>query len=88
MTQEINGIPAADWEVTPASVKALVEELLGRFEHLNQQFKTLNQEMSPLSGQMHQLEQRLLGSSAQRSDQRLVQGFGKRTKRSKKRGRN
>ena len=52
-------ISKTDWESTPASVKAVVVELAGRVEQLNEQFALLSSQMTPLLEQMSQLEAEL-----------------------------
>ena len=62
---EIAGICIAetDWEATPASVKALVEGLVGEVEHLNGQFKQLSEQYEPLAERIGELEEKLSRNS-------------------------
>ena len=78
-------VPAADWEATPESVKAVVEELSERFEHLSAQFKALSEEISPLSAQVQQLEKKVLLKSSGSTKFLATKGFGDRTNHKKRR---
>ena len=78
-------VPAADWEATPESVKAVVEELSERFEHLSAQFKALSEEISPLSAQVRQLEKIVSLKSSGSTKSLTTRGFGERTKGKKQR---
>lgn len=51
-------ISESEWARTPASVKEVVAELVGRVEHLNEQFALLNSQISPLIEHLGELEEK------------------------------
>ncbi|MGB3546668.1 MAG: IS66 family transposase [Saprospiraceae bacterium] len=85
---EIAGICIAetDWEATPASVKALVEGLVGEVEHLNGQFKQLSEQYEPLAERIGELEEKLSRNSKNSSKPPSSEGFGKAVKPQQKQG--
>lgn len=85
---EIAGIriPEADWEATPASVKALVEGLVGEVEHLNGQFKQISEQFKPLAERIGELEEQLSKNSKNSSKPPSSEGFGKAVKPQQKKG--
>ena len=66
-------ISALDWEQTPASVKAVLSELVTKVAHLNEQYALLSSQMLPLSEQMGELETKLARQKIRKSRNR---GFG------------
>lgn len=85
---EIAGIriPESDWAATPASVKALVEGLVGEVEHLDKQFKQISEQVKPLAERLGELEEKLSKNSKNSSKPPPSEGFGKAVKPKQEKG--
>lgn len=84
---EIAGIhiPESEWDATPASVKALVEYLVGEVTHVNEQLNQISKQLSPLAERLSELEEQLSKNSKNSSKPPSSEGFWKSIKPKKNR---
>ena len=78
MTSPPAGIPHADWEATPASVDALLMELLEQNRELREQNQSLLDQVTTLATRVAQLEEQKGRSSRNSSQPPSSDGPGQR----------